>query len=273
MTRLLFFFVFTSLFGCNFSFDREDIIGNWKVVSASYPKFTSDPVLQSNYESEENAFYIGSRYVIRENGVFEQPDDEFDNSHSKGYWDLQWNQLIVDYSESEYGGEVEYSILDVTDSTLTLLDEDITLLLTKLPFYRPKNDTIIFTHIASNPSYPLFQIYDVSNNQSPTLLKSVKDSTSYFIRLKNPNLTNYALENYDFNIEVGQNGVIHGTWKKGQYELFVNKDALIDSLEIIVSLEYDQDSIIALGYNQTATSSPDTTFTFPTLSRVYIPIE
>lgn len=267
---IIFFLPIIFLTCCKRTYDTESVAGNWKVVSVDYPNFLSNREIQSNYEQTINDQYIDSRIVLRQNGVFEIPDDQFDEFHLKGSWDISDNKIIVDFDE---GTGTEYIIKAFNKSSLILQEDDMTFRLVRMPFNRPKNDTIIFSNFSKSTDFQLFAILDATGNKQPNPLSFVTDSTSYFIYIQSPFLSNYDLEHYEVEIDVTMNGTLHRTARKNQYELYVKKRSQIDSIKFEFNFHYTEDSIIALGYIGETRGKPDTVFVYPQTTQKCIEIK
>ena len=215
--RVVFIF-FLALWSCT-KIDESKIQGNWIVVST------------------DDDFYLGQRFVFYENGRFDQPDDEFDDAHSYGRW--QFEGRVLELFNDRYDTSLKYEVQKLNDKILQISDEDGILRLEKLAFERPWNDTIYIEDQEYNES----GIFEIINADTNTPFESLNDSINYFFWVLADPLTNYDLDHYNFTVTCN-NGRVRGTAVRRQYELFVNREVIPDSLEITISLTYQMDSIL-----------------------------
>lgn len=221
-------FLLILLIGCQPNIDSSQVVGNW-IIESVKDQYSSKIPDSENYIKNLNDEYLDGRLVFRANGFFESPDDKFDDVHIYGNWELIGDQLIVNYDQ---GTGTEYNIMKISDSTLLLTEDSYTFKLSKLPFFRPANDTLrtgsYFTDMMRDHN-PFFKIVD---DDSDSILNYVTDSTTYFIWINNSILDNYSLEHYNFKIWSDSNCKLLKTARKNLYELVVSKTSTTDSISI-----------------------------------------
>lgn len=234
------------LFRCN-SINSNQVVGNW-VITSVYDKDVNLVPNKKAYMANLNDQFLYNRLVFRSNGDFESPDDKYDDVNIFGSWKLDGDLINVKINE---GAGTQYRILNISDSTLSLNEDYYTFKLSRLPFYRPANDTLrIGSYFIDKglADQPFFKIID---DDTDSLLSYVIDSTTYFIWINNSILDNYGLDHYHFKIWSDKNCNLMKTTRRNLFELEVLKTTDLDSVIIEYSFKFKMDSIIVQERNWT----------------------
>jgi len=212
---------------CSSNPNREDIIGNWKLIKTSDHFFEED--------IQRLVFYPENDFLI--------PDDIYNDSNLEGKWLLEGKNISIDYYE---GTGTNFYVKDFTDTSLTLIEDagtvaSITYLFKRIPFEKSRIDTLYFgTYFIENENDDHINV-EITDADSGEKMEYVTNLGEYFIIVKPTKLKGYSV-----SARVLGNGYLKNTAVKYQFELFVEHSDSTQILEIEVSYNLRNDSIYAL---------------------------